>query len=240
MNNSVALKDGTELVGLTNIVISEADGKIFINNSAQIESGVKGSLVLYTKDGQLLSSSGLDCIWDNENKILKVKSLNSVSVETDLVNSDTVETTSLESETIGTKSLSSDHIIVRNSLLINDYLETVKNSIKKWIGFESKLRDNEHPLKIKSYVNPSTNQETLCFITNEYSDTKSKVSVALDNDRLYLNNLLNIKEKTIETSYGSAGDVEGDIAVDKNYFYYCIGSFDGVSKIWRRCPLNDW
>jgi len=36
------------------------------------------------------------------------------------------------------------------------------------------------------------------------------------------------------TSKGSAGDVEGMVAFDSTYFYYCVDAFDGTADIWKR------
>lgn len=36
------------------------------------------------------------------------------------------------------------------------------------------------------------------------------------------------------SSVGQLGDQEGDVAVDSGYFYYCTGSYDGSSDIWKR------
>jgi len=36
------------------------------------------------------------------------------------------------------------------------------------------------------------------------------------------------------TSIGQAGDIAGYIAYDLQYFYYCTGTYDGTTNIWRR------
>ena len=36
------------------------------------------------------------------------------------------------------------------------------------------------------------------------------------------------------TSKGQAGDTEGCVAIDGNYFYYCVGTYNGVTDIWKR------
>lgn len=36
------------------------------------------------------------------------------------------------------------------------------------------------------------------------------------------------------SSKGQSGDKAGMISGDSNYFYYCVGSFDGTSDIWKR------
>ncbi len=44
------------------------------------------------------------------------------------------------------------------------------------------------------------------------------------------------------TSKGTSGDVAGMVALDNTYFYYCIGTFDGTTDIWRRLthPAGTW
>ena len=36
------------------------------------------------------------------------------------------------------------------------------------------------------------------------------------------------------SSIGTAGDRQGLVAFDSNYFYYCTGSYDGTADIWKR------
>lgn len=36
------------------------------------------------------------------------------------------------------------------------------------------------------------------------------------------------------TSVGSPGDVQGRLAFSPFYFYYCTGTYDGITNIWRR------
>jgi len=40
------------------------------------------------------------------------------------------------------------------------------------------------------------------------------------------------------SSIGSAGDIEGKFAIDASYIYYCVGTYDGVSDIWKRVALT--
>lgn len=45
------------------------------------------------------------------------------------------------------------------------------------------------------------------------------------------------------TSKGKSGDVQGMVAFDSTYFYYCISSYvDGVDDIWKRMthPVGTW
>ena len=36
------------------------------------------------------------------------------------------------------------------------------------------------------------------------------------------------------SSIGGAGDYQGLISLDNSYFYYCTGSYDGLTNIWKR------
>jgi hypothetical protein len=40
------------------------------------------------------------------------------------------------------------------------------------------------------------------------------------------------------TAIGQAGDIEGQLVVDSTYLYVCTASYDGVTAIWTRTPLN--
>ena len=169
--------------------------------------------------------------------------------ESDHVTSEHITSKHVTSEYVISDHLTSKHITstditapqISSSLIkVDDCVDTNKTIINAWLGFTSKLNKQEHPFKLRINVNPETNQDTLCFITNEYSETKSKLALALDKDRFFIANTLNLKKRTIETSLGNEGDVIGDISVDENYFYYCIKSYDGTSKIWKRCTLSDW
>lgn len=44
------------------------------------------------------------------------------------------------------------------------------------------------------------------------------------------------------TSVGQSGDIEGYVAFDINYFYYCAAVYDGISNIWKRIiwSTNTW
>lgn len=39
---------------------------------------------------------------------------------------------------------------------------------------------------------------------------------------------------------GSPGDVEGMVAIDGDYIYVCIGSYDGSTGIWKRAALSSF
>lgn len=218
MNNKIVLKEGTTLSGVNNIVISELDGTVFINNSVQVEGSIKGALSFYTEDGLSLSGSGPSLIWDKYEELLESKNFKST-----FISADSTKTISLET----------------SKLIVSDFSKIFKLSVSKWIGFESKLHQGTHPYTLN--VNVLAGQETLCFLTNDYTtETTKKISLALDKDRFYIKTALNIRQRTIINSIGSVTDNVGDVAIDENYFYYCVGKFDGINKIWRRSQLTEW
>jgi hypothetical protein len=49
---------------------------------------------------------------------------------------------------------------------------------------------------------------------------------------------LQIQQRTISSSVGSAGDVPGMIAVNNSYLYVCTGTHDGSTQIWKRVDLG--
>lgn len=53
-------------------------------------------------------------------------------------------------------------------------------------------------------------------------------------DKVSVSGKLNLTERTIESTIGSIGDTKGDVAIDKNYLYYCTGDYDGTNDIWVR------
>ena len=42
------------------------------------------------------------------------------------------------------------------------------------------------------------------------------------------------------TSVGTSGDIEGDIAFDSDYMYYCTANYDGSTAVWKRTSLSTW
>ena len=42
------------------------------------------------------------------------------------------------------------------------------------------------------------------------------------------------------TAVGAAGDVQGDIAGDDDYIYYCTADYDGSTTIWKRAAISTW
>lgn len=208
MSNEITLHEGTKIVGVNNIVITDLDGTLYVNNAVRVESSIQGSLAYYTKDGVSISGSGESLLWDKQEEILTVKQLKSSIIDTETVS-------------------------------ITDFGGANKMSITKWLGFDSVVDEGTQPYKLKLIVKGG--QDTLCFITNDYSDkTTSNVSLALNKDKFFIRTGLNIQQRTIQHSTGSLGDSAGDVAVDENYFYYCVGEFDGTYKIWRRSQLTEW
>jgi hypothetical protein len=49
---------------------------------------------------------------------------------------------------------------------------------------------------------------------------------------------LQLQQRTIASSVGSAGDTNGMIAVDDDYLYVCTGVYDGSTGIWKRVTLG--
>jgi hypothetical protein len=188
MSNEIILHEGTKLLGINNIVLTELDGTLYINNIARVESSTKGAFSFYAEDGFSLSGTGKGMTWDK----------------------------------------------------IEELLEVTKMSTGEWFGFASLLEKYEQPYKIKLML--IDGEETLCFVTNEYiiTNTPSKISLALSKDKFYIKTGLNIEQRIIQNSIGSVGDSIGDVAIDENYFYYCMAEFDGTTKIWRRSKLEEW
>jgi hypothetical protein len=104
----------------------------------------------------------------------------------------------------------------------------------KLSDFEIKVVSNEATNK---YFRNSLKQT---LIIDTFNSTKKCIAIAVDNSRVYLNSITNIKSKTIESSVGNLGDLAGDIAIDENYVCYCTKDFDGVSNIWKRSKLVTW
>jgi len=45
---------------------------------------------------------------------------------------------------------------------------------------------------------------------------------------------------TPATAKGAAGDINGDVAFDSSYIYYCTGTHDGSADIWKRVAVISW
>jgi len=219
MNKKIILQNGKELLGVTGIVVSEVDNTIYINSSSIIENtSIEGALAIYDKDGEPnLTGSGPDCYWDKSTSTLNISHVSANYISTPVVKTGTLEVT--------------------------NYQHSLKVSVKKWLGFESLIKKENHPFKIVVRINPKNKKEFLAVLVNDTVDSvsnKSFMAIAFEDIRLYVNSIPNLAPKTIATSLGSPGDLKGDISIDENYFYYCINDHDGTSKIWKRLELNNW
>ena len=88
VTDKIILKDGKELIGIANIVISEIEDKIFINNSSTIEGSITGALAVYNSDGSpFLIGSGDQCIWDHATSTLKISKIQSEIVSAKIIDS---------------------------------------------------------------------------------------------------------------------------------------------------------
>lgn len=266
MNNKIILKDGKELIGISNIVISEVDDSIYINNVSQVEVSIEGSLAFYSKDGvPSLIGSGVDCVWNKDDSVLEVLNVNSNRITSKTLSSEYVEFLNLTTDNIiaksidtefnSSKTINSKFIKVESteigklfvsdikteSVNVSNYAEVKKLAIDKWFGFISHTTEGTHPFKIALEVNPYTNKDALIFKSNDYGTGKNSTRlIALEDQRVSLKGITNLSSRTIESSIGLPIDQKGDIAIDENFLYYCVKDYDGTSSIWKRCPLMGW
>jgi hypothetical protein len=233
MSDTVILKDGKELIGFSNISISEIDNKIFINNTSQVEESIQGSLAMYVSDGTHLAGSGVHCTWDKGDFMLTV-----LNLKTGNLGSKEISAEKIITEDIKSKDVLSEAVV--SSTIKCDYSLTNKAAINNWLGFYSEQVPGTVPFKLAVDFNPRTNKEVLLFTSNDYSpDVKPSLIMGIEDKRMYINGL-NLLPKTISTSVGEEGDLKGDIAVDENFLYVCVNDFDGKSKIWKRSKLESW
>lgn len=271
MNNKIILQNGKELIGISNIVVSEIDDKIYINTSSQIEDSVIGSFAVYRRDSDpSLMGTGNSCTWDYTTSTLKVenidssvvisKAINAADITSDNIVSEFLKannlvSTNINSVCITTELLDTPSIIAKNinstyitsigveaeTIKSTEYANFKKLGIDYWFGFRSKDRLDTHPFKIDVAKNPNNNKEMLLFCTNDYDkDSKPSLLFGLEDSRAYINGTLNITFRTIESSIGAIEDIKNDIAIDDNFIYICVKDFDGVSNIWKRCPIEGW
>lgn len=259
--NKIILKKNKELIGVSNIVISEIDNKIFINNSNQIHNSTKGSMAVYTEDNcSSLEGAGPSCQWNSETLTLEVTNINTEKsinkrIEAESIQvSDSIHVSNLNTENSINKRIKAESIqvsilnteistnkkIEAEAIHVSEFFETEKIAVKKWIGFASKKNPNEHPFKISLYSDRLTGKEYIVFIGNEYKESFRKNLIIFDEDRIRFNQTINIKQKTPNSSIGNRGDLAGDINFDENFIYYCTKDFDGESKIWKRVELSLW
>ena len=232
-DNLAKISIDKEIIGLGNIVISDIDGKIFINNTNQIDAGVKNSLAVYSSDGQSLTGSGLKCQWDRETGTLYIDSIESKKLSCPDISNENISSKKITAENIDTEYLRAEHLYVK------DYADSLKFAVKNWLGFTSKDDNSITPFKIKNIFNPETEKETLGIITNDYLKGKTKVSLGIDDERIYFKNILNLKEDKIESAVGKEGDLKGDFVFDGENIYYCTKNYDGESSIWKRLKTED-
>jgi hypothetical protein len=151
-----------------------------------------------------------------------------------------METGSIQVGMVLAEKVNSEYVltkIVNSEILINsNYIESQKLSAKKWIGFNSSKTPGTHPYRL--FLETKNSKERL-VIGSTHNNSTLKLMI-FDNERIYMNGTTNIQSKKIQSPIGTEGDIEGDISIDKNFVYYCTKNFDGVNKIWKRCPLTDW
>lgn len=80
MNKSITLTDKKNIVGVTNVVVSDLDGTIFVKTISDIDYGSQGSITFYSKDGYQLGSAGDSVTFDPEKKKLTVTNLVSTQI----------------------------------------------------------------------------------------------------------------------------------------------------------------
>jgi len=216
MTNKIVLKDGTTLIGVSGIVISKLDDSIFINSAFQIEEGTSGSLAFYHLDGACtLHSTGDECVWDHRSATLTVSNLTTKNLTTEQVISEQVTTIDLTA-----RNLTSHY------LTIEDLVNT-KATI-----------DNLATTNLVS-SNLISDRLTVADLTNTNATIKNLTTTNSANTHLRAR-YFNIQSKTIKSSIGTKWDLEGDVAIDKNFICYCTKDYDGVSNIWKRSELKPW
>jgi len=254
MDDKIFIKDGKEIIGINNIVISEAENKIYINNSSQVEESVKGSLAVYFADGtSTLIGSGHECVWDKDTATLEVNTITVGTLLSDKIISPLVEVGTLLSDKIESpfvkfnkiiagsiETLSIDSNAVNTESIDSEFIISKKIAAAKWLGFKSKTHPDEYPFKF--FVRENINKkEALLLTSNKYSeDVEPTVLMSFEDTRVSFKGKTNIESRTINSSIGEITDCRGDIAIDDNFIYYCIKDFDGITKIWKRCSLSTW
>lgn len=236
MNNKIILKDGKEIIGVSNIVISEIDDKIYVNNISKIEDSIKGSFAVYYQDSSpSLTGSGNNCKWNDETSTLEVTHIQSTTLLTEYLTADFMKVATLETSNYISKKISCENAVV------SDFLESEKICVDRWIGFKSNITPNTHPFKVSIGINPKDNKEVLLFKSKDYTDdVRPTTLMAFTEDRVCLREGVNLVSRHISSPLGTENDIAGDIAIDENFIYYCIKDFDGTSKIWKRCSLLEW
>lgn len=213
MPESVSLDNKKNIVGLSNVVISEIDDTIFVNTKLEVEDGIKGSLSFYVNDGQRIASTGENIKYDNITKQLYVSRLK-------------------------VDELSSDDELFIPTLRVDNF--TSKITVSNSIAFRSKFQEDRFPYKFRLWSDPQTNKESLLLITDDYENKKLRGALEINGDRFCFRQTINFLLSAPFTAVGFSGDRKGDLRIDENYVYVCCKDYDGTSKIWKRSPLLDW
>lgn len=45
---------------------------------------------------------------------------------------------------------------------------------------------------------------------------------------------------TPASAVGASGDIQGNVAFDSSYIYYCTANYDGSTSIWKRAAISTW
>lgn len=88
---------------------------------------------------------------------------------------------------------------------------------------------------------PLNNQQTVNIGTGPSTGDGDPLRVSFDKINQNFNDVYGngyITQRSILTSVGTLGDVPGLKAIDNNYFYYCTGTYDGLTSIWKRVALS--
>jgi len=60
------------------------------------------------------------------------------------------------------------------------------------------------------------------------------------NRNYFQSETIQLQQRTPTASIGETGDVPGMVAVDNNYIYFCVDTYDGVTQIWKRVSGVHW
>jgi hypothetical protein len=139
--------------------------------------------------------------------------------------------------------LYADNIVIKDSLKFSleedAYVTMPTLQITKEVSFQSAIKDVDvmfATIRVDEYV-PGV--EKLSILTRTGDTTACSVEID-QMQRVTVKKRLNIKQKRlIKSSKGSVEDLQGDIAANGDYLYYCHKDYDGVSNIWSRWRVTD-
>jgi hypothetical protein len=223
--DGVLLYETTQLVGSLGITVSKVDSTIFISNAQANGPGAIGTLALYADDTGRLKSSGLGLTYNPHPEVLEVTNIVSNTHET----SSLVTSYLTVKENIIAKNVAVDDIGTKNIVIDTGYVN--------YISFMKKNGDGRFAAIHTDFFK----EDTLAVVTEKESggagcaltiDSKQRVSLMDGNLNLR-------KRRTVTSSKGERGDVQGDIAIDNEYLYYCTKSFNGIFDIWIRWKATD-